>query len=307
MKAIGDTEKADALREVIGTVPSAPLTGEDVKAEGDSLAVILTAVLQSGTVTQDPENADPDASVRLAASLAEGLARHPSIGSDKIADAAAAYLEKDKNDPLVAAVRDELNAAAAKPVGESDFADTAVTAVAAINAMQVLEDEGAGSEQSVDAFETLLTTDGKTLSHLSSLLSRDLLLSFGLTEKTADKVITVFPKIADALGEKTYEEAEAHKEAEQINKMFAIASDASRRTTDKWGQVDELLDSYLSSDACRRIVKSLTADGADPLSLYGDMKEADRSALTAKIADKKTANPDKAEALNDLAAFFGIA
>ena len=296
LASAGEERDLSAIREAIGTVSPTPLTGGDVAAEGDSLALIFSALLQRAA---DPESDE----TRLAGAVAEALARHPSIGVDKVASAAALLLGKDQTDPLVDALRDELTAVAGKPVGEESFSDSAAAMMAAVNAMSVLE---GNTEGTADAFAVLLSTDGDLLSRLSGMLSDKLLRSIGFTEETAEKVSSLFPSIADVISSSAYSKAEARAEAEALNRILTAEVALADGAEDRWEQIDEMLETYVSSDVCARVTKVLTAEKSDPLSLYRDLSDADRETLLGRLSATAAAHPEKAEALSDLARFFGL-
>lgn len=306
--AVSDEAQREELRNTIGTVSEMPLSGDAVKAEGDSLLLIL----HSATTMTDDSNAQDTG--KLLGNLMEGLARHPSFGVEKVSAVAKVMMAESgltNSDALVNAMTDALNQAVSRPIGEAGFGDFASTAITATDALQNI----ANGNTDTASLEALLKTDSATILSVKDTMSADLIASVGLDATTAEKAEALFGTLFETIAAKDYTDAEAKEEAEVLSYALSIMTAASGKTADTLTDVipepETLIHSYVKSDILTATVAKLTANQKkDPLALFDTLGKDAKTEMARYIenAGKNLSPNDAAEItkLSALADFLGI-
>ncbi len=299
----GDDEaKLEELRASVGSVSSAPLTGDDLKAEGDSLALILSAA------TQITNASDSAAAGAMAGNLIEGLARHPSFGVDKVVDVAGALLGMGGEDgagnseeALKETIKDALNASISKPVGEATFGDFVGTTVGAAELFSKIM----AGEADPAAMEQLLSAKPEVLKQLEETLTGELLGALGVAGEESEIVTSLVSAIFGTIRQTELTEAERKTEAVAISDVLTTVFTLSQ-TADMEATVNKLVQDYLNSKIFCTAAKTMTANGSDPLGFNLDnaSKKEIRQVLLDKIAELNDATAT--EKLGYLAAFIGV-
>jgi len=293
------------LKEILGTVSEAPLNGEEQKAEGDALHLILNALTSAG----DEEN-----SMKMMGDVIEGLARHPSFGVDKVTQIADKLMESSGmsgSGAISGAIGDALTDAVSKPVGESGFGDFTQATVDATDALQGI----ANGNTDPASVEKLLKTDANTLLQVKDTLSAELLSEMGLDAATAAKVESLFGTLFETIAASTFTDAEAKEEAQALSYALSTMTAAGGKEADKLTDVipepSVLLDNYLASDVLTKTMDKMTANGeSDPLDLFDSLGKNAKKDMANLIKDAHTqhigTDASVTDKLSDLATFLGI-
>ncbi len=292
------------LKEILGTVSEAPLNGEEQKAEGDALHLILNALTSAG----DEEN-----SMKMMGDVIEGLARHPSFGVDKVTQIADKLMESSGmgSGAISGAIGDALTDAVSKPVGESGFGDFTQATVDATDALQGIT----SGDTDPASVEKLLKTDANTLLQVKDTLSAELLSEMGLDAATAAKVESLFGTLFETIAASTFTDAEAKEEAQALSYALSTMTAAGGKEADELTDVipepSVLLDNYLASDVLTKTMDKMTANGeSDPLDLFDSLGKNAKKDMANLIKDAHAqhigTDASVTDKLSDLATFLGI-
>jgi len=301
----GGGEDPDAslseLKDLLGTVSEAPLTGDDMKAEGDALYLILNAVTSLGSEETSP--------TKMVGDIIEGLARHPSFGVDKVTQIADKLMESSGmtgGDAISSAIGGALADAVSKPVGESGFGDFTDATANAAEALQGI----ANGETDAASMEKLLNTAPETLLQVKDTLSADLLASLGLEGELADRIESLFGTVFETMAENRYSGTAAREEAEALSNALALMTN-SQGSSDAITDPNTLLDAYLASDILAKTLNKLTVNGEkNPLGLFDELSNDGKREMADLIkeahASRVGADASVTDKLSDLALFLGI-
>lgn len=296
-----------SLKEILGTVSEAPLTGSDKQAEGDSLFLILNALTEMG---------EEGSSSKMLGDVIEGLARHPSFGVNTVTQVAETLLAESGMDTEVLSglLGDTLNDIVSKPVGSGtsfgDFAD------AATNAADAIQNVANGNTDPA-SMEKLLKADAETLTQLKDTLTADLLASAGVDAATVAKVEKLFGSVFESMvaWKSTATDADVKAEAEALS--FALSTltgsegKGGSQLTDVIPEPQKMLEAYLSSDILTDSLNKLTENGEkDPLGVFSSLSKKAKNQMATLIQNTYAANvgtdASVADKLSDLATFLGI-
>lgn len=295
------------LKEILGTVSEAPLTGSDKQAEGDSLFLILNALTEMG---------EEGSSSKMLGDVIEGLARHPSFGVNTVTQVAETLLAESgmDTDVLSNLLGDTLNDIVSKPVGSGtsfgDFAD------AATNAADAIQNVANGNTDPA-SMEKLLKANAETLTQLKDTLTADLLASTGMDAATVAKVEKLFGSVFESMvaWKSTATDADVKAEAEALS--FALSTltgsdgKGGSQLTDVIPEPQKMLEAYLSSNILTDSLNKITENGEkDPLGVFSSLSKKAKNQMATLIQNTYTANvgtdASVADKLSDLATFLGI-
>ena len=300
----GSTTVAE-LKALLGTVSATPLTGDARRAEGDSLYLILNALIADG---------DESSSMKRMGDIIEGLARHPAFGVEKVTQLASKLMEvgeMGENSTILDTISEALTNAVAKPVGESSFGDFLQATVDTANALKGVAD----GKTDPDAMEKLLKADAGALLQVKETLSADLLGELGLPTDTAEKVDTLFDALFETISSANLSDAEAKEEAAPLSAVLTVLAGTDDKTgnklTDVIAEPQAFLDAYLESRVLTETVSKLTSSAdPDPLDLFGSLGKNGKKEMANLIkethADHVGSDSSVTDKLNDLATFLGI-
>lgn len=294
-KELGEDDPAiKELTDAISSIPEAPLKGDAAKKEGEALYMIMSGMLTAS---------DKDHSGKAVGLMIEGLARHPSVGVDKVANAADSLLSESGMSgasTLTQSIKDKLNDSVNKPVNEStfpDFCDTAVNTAAALGDI-------ASGENGEESLKNLISSSPEALESVRDVLSDELLKEMGVGEES-EKITDVVDAIFDSIIEAELTDEQAEREAAALNELLAIV------TSDKTGdtvreRADELIGVCADSVLINKTLDSLTASGkSDPMGLFGSLTSEAKVEIGDKI-DGYVAENGANETLEDLKLFIGV-
>ncbi len=310
-----DEEKLASLRETIGTVDAAPLTGEALAAEGDSLYLIMNAALTMATGDKD---ASLSGNSKAAGDLIEGLARHPSFGVDKVVDVAGAILDvsgtaggngtadETVKESIKETLKDALNASVSKPVGEATFGEFVGTTASAAEILTQIQN----GTVNVETMEQILNAKADVLQQLEETLTGELLASLGLEGEASDVMVSLAHAIFGSIRENDMTAAEKKAEAEVLSDALTLIFNIgkSSENEDVKATAYTLANSYLDSKILCATAKSLADKGADPfgLELGEDDKAEIRTVFLEAIDEFSSEDSDAAEKIGYLATLMGI-
>ncbi|MBQ4065792.1 MAG: CvpA family protein, partial [Clostridia bacterium] len=255
--AAGDDEaKQKELRAIIGTVKKDPLTGDDLKAEGDSLYLLLTAAIRRAANT-DSTAADAE----LAGTLIEGLARHPAFGADTVVEVADLLLGlSEQNNEAGTAVKDTLkdvlNASLTKPVKDATFGKFVGTTATAADAVTKLQN----GEADAEAVESLLDASPEVLEQVETVVNDELLSALGIEQEQAAGVAPLVNTLFSTIRETELTAEEKSAEAEALSGALACVFTVTEADNVS-DTVSEMVDYYLDSKLLGTMAEKLTAEG----------------------------------------------
>lgn len=302
MEKMGSSEMSDAATELLNAVAnisSSPLSPDAAKKEGESLVMILNGMLLG---MNDDKNIG-----YAAGSLLEGLARHPSVGVDKVVNAADDLLSasgKKLDGSVTAPLKDALRDSVNKPVSESTFPKLTDAAMNTVGALESVANGNVDPESMMN----LITSDPEALLQMKEMVSDELLGDFGLGEN-AGKINSLLNSVFDSIAAVELDNEAVTKEAEALstalvtfNGVAATPENAEQILLDN---ADDLIESCLESEILSGVLASATeGEGSDPMGLFGGMSEEVKETLTQKI-DAKADEVD-ASLIESLKLFIGI-
>ncbi len=309
-----DEEKRASLRESIGTVDAAPLTGDALAAEGDSLYLIMNAAL---TIAANGEDSKLSDTSKAAGDLIEGLARHPSFGVDKVVDVAGEILDMSgttdsgngsddaTKEAIKETLKDALNNSVSKPVGEATFGEFVGTTA---SAAEILTQIQSGSVD-VKTMEQILNARPDVLQQLEETLTGELLTSLGLEGEASDIMVSLAHALFGALRENDMTAEE--KKAEAVVLSDALALIFNMKNIQE-GEVEAtartLVNAYLESKIVCATAKSLADKGSDPfgLEISEDDKAEIRPVFLQAIEEFSAEDPDAGEKIGYLSTLIGV-
>ena len=296
----GASDAIIRLRDTVMALPETPLDDTDVEKEGEALYMLMSGIL---TGANDSKHAG-----KAIGMLVEGLARHPQISTDDIAETAKALLSNSGlpiTDKLVEDIVEKLNASISKPVGEGtfpDFCDATYTTAITLSGI-------ANGEEGTEGFKTLITSPPEVLESVKDTVTSDLLTELGI-EESGSKVISVIDSVFDAMIEADLSKEEAEKEAEALNQIIAVVSDVSsfENMTEEGleERAEALIDVCANSIVVEKTLQNLTEGGtSDPTGLFSDLGSEAKNEIENKIDEYISENGESA-ALSALMLFMGI-
>ena len=296
-KELGEDDPAiKGLTDAIAGIPEAPLQGEAAKKEGESLYMIMSGMLTISDKTH---------SGKAIGLIIEGLARHPSVGVDKVADAADSLLSESGMagvSTLTNTIKEKLNASVNKPITESTFPDFCDTAFNAANALG----DVASGKGGVEGLKNLMSANPEILLEVKNTVSDELLAELGMG-KEGEKLNTVIDAVFDAIIDADLNEEEAEKEAKALNELLSAVTDVSDGNTDAIvSRSEELIDLCADSVVIKNTLDGLNEEGkSDPTGLFTDLGDDAKAEISEKI-DSYVAENGANETLNALKLFMGI-
>lgn len=296
-KEIGEGDPAvKELTDAISSISESPLKGEAAKKEGESLYMIMSGMLTLS---------NKDHQGKAIGLMIEGLARHPSVGTDKVAGAADALLSESGMSgatTLTDSIKDKLAASVTKPVGESTFPDFCDTAFTAANALG----DVASGKGGVEGLKNLMTSDPDALRDVKDTVSDELLSELGMG-KESEKVSSVIDAVFDAIIDSKLSDDEAEKEAKALNELLSAVNGITDGNSDSVAaRSEELIGLCADSVVIKNTLDNLNEEGkSDPTGLFADLDNDAKSEISSKIDTYVAENGENAT-LEALKLFMGI-
>ncbi len=291
-----------ALRDAISGMPEAPLSAGDAAKEGEAIYLLL-----SGAVSGASEGSNQGQSLGM---IIEGLARHPSVGVDKVVDAAGALISGSGmtvSDKLMESIESNLRSSLEMPVGESTFPEYCATAFNTIDALGGIADGNTDTE----SLKNLITATPESLEAVKESVSSDLMTELGMSQEQSETMQKIIDTTFDAIIGASCTEEEAEKEAEALGNILGILTDVSEAPenadevfTDE--VVDDIIDNCVNSKVINSVISELTKDEeSDPLDVFGEMDDATKDVIENKI-DEYISENGESEVLDALKLLMGI-
>ncbi|MBE6637592.1 MAG: CvpA family protein [Ruminococcaceae bacterium] len=300
-EAVSDPAQRDQLKNTLGELPTAPLTGDAVKAEGDSITMLLNGVAALAN------SGSESISGAAIGNMIEGLARHPSIGVDKTVEVAGVLIGANAGDGMSEAVtstlRDALNASVSRPVEDATFGAFVDTTM---NTADVLTQIQQGNVDPA-TMEQILTANPEVLTQLKDSLTDELLNAFGddIGEE-ATTLLSLVNALFTAISENDMTADELKTESQTLSNALVLLYQLSNNSENDH---TDLIDSYLASEILGNTVSLLIKDGtSDPcgFELNDETKATFADILQEKNNEFKDTNPDTPAKLRALATFLGV-
>ena len=309
--AITDPAQREELKATLGEVPATPLTGEELKAEGDSITMMLMGIAAMNDTKNNSSEDGSDSitggiSGQAVGNIIEGLARHPSIGVDKTVAIAGTLLGSSGDSAMSEAVtetlRDALNASVSRPVEDATFGAFVDTT---INTADVLTQIQNGTVKP-ETMEQILNAKPEVLTQLKDALTGELLNAFGDLGDDATVMLSLVNSLFTAISENDMTEAERKVEAETLSNTLVLIYQLSNT---EGSDPADLIDSYLASEIIGNTVSLMVADGTEDPCEFGlndESKAAFADVLKEKHEEFKATDPDVIAKLTALATFVGV-
>lgn len=291
-----------ALRDAIASMPETPLSAGDAVKEGEAIYLLL-----SGALSGASEGSDQGQSLGM---MIEGLARHPSVGVDKVVDAAGTLISGSGmtvSDKLMESVESNLRSSLDMPIGESTFPEYCATAFDAVDALGGIAEGNADTE----SLKNLITATPESLEAVKESVSSELMTELGMSDEQSETMQKIIDTTFDAIIGVGCTEEEAEKEAEALGNILEILTDVSESPenadeifTDE--AVNDMIDNCVNSKVINSVLSDLTKDEeSDPLGVFGEMDNATKETIENKIEEYIGENGEN-ETLDALKLLIGI-
>ena len=291
-----------ALRDAIASMPEAPLSDEQAVKEGEAIYLLISGALSGAT-----EGSNQGKSLGM---IIEGLARHPSVGVDKVVDAANNLISGSGftvSDKLMGSIESNLRSSLELPVENSTFPEYCATAFDAIDALGGIAEGNTDTE----SLKNLITAAPEALESVKESVNVELMTELGMTEEQSETMQKIIDTTFDAIIDVSCSEEEAEKEAEALGNILGILTDVSEAPenadevfTDE--VVDEIIDNCVNSKVINSVITELTKDGeSDPLGIFGEMDNETKDTIENKIEEYIGENGES-DLLDAFKLFIGI-